>query len=143
MSSFLRWTRLAGIRPRIPLAKSCHVPRPYQSLRCIHTENSEVPTVYKPSREPWFDPIMLLVGFIPFFTFGLGTWQLQRLKWKINLIDELEEKLELEPLTLPKRIKCVFSYPYALISELDTRQKSFSAARFRFSKGPNQGKMGP
>jgi surfeit locus 1 family protein len=48
---------------------------------------------------------MLVVGFIPFFTFGLGTWQLQRLQWKIALIDELEEKLQLEPLSLPKRIK--------------------------------------
>ncbi|KAJ8522036.1 hypothetical protein ONZ45_g1357 [Pleurotus djamor] len=42
---------------------------------------------------------------MPFFTFALGTWQLKRLKWKVNLIDELEEKLHLEPLTLPKRIK--------------------------------------
>ncbi|KAF9502419.1 mitochondrial protein required for respiration [Pleurotus eryngii] len=41
---------------------------------------------------------------MPFFTFALGTWQMQRLKWKINLIDELEEKLQLAPLTLPKRI---------------------------------------
>ncbi|KAK7465348.1 surf-like protein [Stygiomarasmius scandens] len=47
---------------------------------------------------------MLVVGFIPFFTFGLGTWQLYRLKWKINLIDELEEKLQLQPLSLPRRI---------------------------------------
>jgi surfeit locus 1 family protein len=48
--------------------------------------------------------MMLIVGFIPFFTFGLGTWQLQRLQWKIALIDELEEKLQLEPMSLPKRI---------------------------------------
>lgn len=48
---------------------------------------------------------MILLGFMPFFTFALGTWQMQRLKWKINLIDELEEKLQLAPLTLPRRIK--------------------------------------
>ncbi|KNZ75035.1 Surfeit locus protein 1 [Termitomyces sp. J132] len=47
---------------------------------------------------------MLLIGFIPVFTFALGTWQLQRLKWKVNLIDELEEKLQLQPLSLPRRI---------------------------------------
>ncbi|KAF5352720.1 hypothetical protein D9756_006001 [Leucocoprinus leucothites] len=29
---------------------------------------------------------------------------LKRLKWKINLIDELEEKLQLEPLSLPSKI---------------------------------------
>jgi len=47
---------------------------------------------------------MMLIGFIPFFTFALGTWQLQRLQWKVALIDELEEKLELQPLSLPQKI---------------------------------------
>lgn len=53
---------------------------------------------------------MILVGIMPFFTFGLGTWQLKRLKWKINLIDELEEKLELPPLSLPPNIKFRISF---------------------------------
>lgn len=48
---------------------------------------------------------MLLIGFMPFFTFALGTWQLQRLQWKVALIDELEEKLQLQPLSLPPKIK--------------------------------------
>jgi surfeit locus 1 family protein len=48
---------------------------------------------------------MVIVGIVPFFTFGLGTWQLKRLKWKIDLIDELEEKLELPPLNFPSKIK--------------------------------------
>jgi len=51
---------------------------------------------------------MILVGIMPIFTFALGTWQLQRLKWKVNLIDELEEKLELPPLSLPSKIKFRF-----------------------------------
>lgn len=48
---------------------------------------------------------MLFIGIIPFFTFALGTWQLQRLQWKVALIDELEEKLQLQPLSLPPKIK--------------------------------------
>lgn len=51
---------------------------------------------------------MVLVGVMPVFAFGLGTWQFQRLKWKINLIDELEEKLQLLPLSLPHNIKFSF-----------------------------------
>ncbi|KJA25847.1 hypothetical protein HYPSUDRAFT_64573 [Hypholoma sublateritium FD-334 SS-4] len=47
---------------------------------------------------------MVLLGIMPIFTFALGTWQLKRLKWKINLIDELEEKLQLQPLYLPSNV---------------------------------------
>jgi len=66
---------------------------------------SDVPSVYKPRKESWITPTMMLVGTIPFLTFALGTWQLQRLKWKINLIDELEEKLQLRPVPLPPKVK--------------------------------------
>ncbi|KAG7098960.1 hypothetical protein E1B28_000848 [Marasmius oreades] len=72
--------------------------------RLVHSDNANVPSIYKPRREPWMSPTMVAVGVIPIFTFALGTWQLGRLKWKINLIDELQEKLELHPLTLPSKI---------------------------------------
>ncbi|KZP25442.1 SURF1-domain-containing protein [Athelia psychrophila] len=44
------------------------------------------------------------MGFMPIFTFALGTWQLKRLQWKVNLIDELREKLEREPINLPHHV---------------------------------------
>ena len=50
---------------------------------------------------------MILLGVMPIFTFALGTWQVERLKWKVNLIDELQEKLQRDPLSLPRRIKYV------------------------------------
>ncbi|KAH7886146.1 SURF1 family-domain-containing protein [Phlebopus sp. FC_14] len=56
------------------------------------------------SQDSWLSPTVLLLGFIPIFTFALGTWQMQRLQWKVSLIDELEEKLQREPILLPKRI---------------------------------------
>jgi hypothetical protein len=68
--------------------------------------NTSDASSYTPRREPWVTPTMLLIGFVPIFTFALGTWQLQRLQWKVALIDELEEKLQLQPLSFPKRIKC-------------------------------------
>lgn len=46
-----------------------------------------------------------LLCTIPFVTFYLGTWQLQRLRWKVQLISTLEDRLEREPIPLPKRIK--------------------------------------
>ena len=54
----------------------------------------------------WFQrPVVLLLGFMPVFTFALGVWQIQRLQWKLELIDELESKLKKEPLSLPKNIE--------------------------------------
>ena len=79
-----------------------HKPR---HARFIQLGKADVPTVYKPRRDSWINPTILLVGFMPFFTFALGTWQLQRLQWKVALIDELEEKLQLPPLLLPPKIK--------------------------------------
>ncbi|GAA5892681.1 cytochrome oxidase assembly protein SHY1 [Sporobolomyces salmoneus] len=49
-------------------------------------------------------PFLLLVGLMPIFTFGLGAWQIKRLKWKVDLIDQLDKKLHQEPVGLPARI---------------------------------------
>jgi len=68
-----------------------------------HDEDSD----RKPRQPPrWFQrPIVLLLAFMPVFTFTLGVWQIKRLQWKLELIDELESKLKKEPLSLPKNIE--------------------------------------
>lgn len=75
----------------------------------IRTEStatgSTPPPNYKARRYPFLTPTMVTLAFMPFFTFALGTWQVDRLKWKVNLIDELEEKLRREPMVLPPQIK--------------------------------------
>ncbi|XP_033325836.2 surfeit locus protein 1 [Megalopta genalis] len=42
---------------------------------------------------------------IPIGTFLLGTWQLKRLKWKVNLIQNLNERISHEPLQLPNDLQ--------------------------------------
>ncbi|CEL57009.1 Cytochrome oxidase assembly protein shy1 OS=Schizosaccharomyces pombe (strain 972 / ATCC 24843) GN=shy1 PE=3 SV=1 [Rhizoctonia solani AG-1 IB] len=89
-------------------------PRPPNThfARCSQTRFSSSGLVYSSNRPSgktnsefsWTSPTTLVLGFIPIFTFGLGTWQIQRLQWKVALIDELEEKSRREPLVLPKRI---------------------------------------
>jgi len=59
---------------------------------------------YRPRLTSVLSPTLVLLGLIPICTFTLGIWQVQRLKWKVNLIDELQEKLQQQPLTLPKLI---------------------------------------
>ncbi|XP_074066884.1 surfeit locus protein 1 [Macrotis lagotis] len=67
----------------------------WNSSRCsistaTATSKSEDDSLYK-----WF---LLL---IPVTTFGLGTWQVQRRKWKLKLIAELESRVTAEPIPLP------------------------------------------
>ena len=38
---------------------------------------------------------------IPVTTFGLGTWQVFRLQWKVNLIKKLEERTKEDTIALP------------------------------------------
>ncbi|XP_054582981.1 surfeit locus protein 1 [Eptesicus fuscus] len=42
-----------------------------------------------------------LLLLIPVTAFGLGTWQVQRRKWKLKLISELESRILAEPVPLP------------------------------------------
>lgn len=47
---------------------------------------------------------MVLI-FVPILTGFLGVWQIQRLKWKVALIEEVDRNLEREPMILPGTIK--------------------------------------
>ncbi|KAK3767298.1 hypothetical protein RRG08_050849 [Elysia crispata] len=60
----------------------------------------EKPAIRK--RSPGGGGYPLLI--IPLTTFGLGTWQIQRRTWKLNLIQELEEKMLAEPVPLPSNL---------------------------------------
>ncbi|EJD51968.1 hypothetical protein AURDEDRAFT_181536 [Auricularia subglabra TFB-10046 SS5] len=57
-----------------------------------------------PNKRSRFSGPALVLGFIPIFTFGLGIWQIRRLKWKLGLIEELDDKLARPPIPLPPRI---------------------------------------
>ncbi|KAI8364513.1 SURF1 family-domain-containing protein [Choanephora cucurbitarum] len=73
--------------------------------RCLTTETTEstVKEVYTP-RKPKFGFGTALLCTIPFVTFGLGTWQVQRLRWKVKYIQTLEDRLYREAIPLPKRL---------------------------------------
>lgn len=98
------WTTLRqrlSTSSRRPLQTTC---RRAESTASAASNAGNTP--YKAKKYSLLSPTMILLGFVPIFTFALGTWQVQRLKWKINLIDELEEKLQRDPLILPRHIKC-------------------------------------
>ncbi|XP_066596086.1 surfeit locus protein 1 [Prorops nasuta] len=41
---------------------------------------------------------------IPAITFVLGTWQIYRLKWKLNLIDDMKRRTSQDPVDLPENL---------------------------------------
>ncbi|ORX39575.1 SURF1 family-domain-containing protein [Kockovaella imperatae] len=56
------------------------------------------------SEKKLFRPINVLVMLVPFVTFGLGVWQVKRLRWKLDLIDDIQRNIEKDPLVLPPNI---------------------------------------
>ncbi|KEP48969.1 cytochrome oxidase assembly protein Shy1 [Rhizoctonia solani 123E] len=103
--SWFPFTRGLGTKSRIPTARFA---RPLLNQNRLSSSGLIYNSSHRPgsskSQFSWTSPTTLILGFIPIFTFGLGTWQIQRLQWKLALIDELEEKSRREPLVLPKRI---------------------------------------
>jgi surfeit locus 1 family protein len=68
---------------------------------------------------------MGLLILMPVVSFGLGTWQVQRLKWKTGLITQAEYRLSLPPLPLPPRLN-----PEIADKEFDYRRVS-AEGKFR------------
>ncbi|KAM3911800.1 surfeit locus protein 1 [Leptodactylus fuscus] len=57
------------------------------------------------SAESRKDPLVKwLLLLIPVSTFGLGTWQIQRRKWKLNLIQQLKTQFSSSPVPLPAEL---------------------------------------
>ncbi|KAI9849185.1 MAG: surf-like protein [Thelocarpon superellum] len=69
-------------------------------------------------------PGIIILAIIPITAFALGTWQVQRLGWKTDLIARFEDRLVRDPLPLPPRID-----PSA-VAEFDYRRVE-ATGRFR------------
>ncbi|BEJ15364.1 hypothetical protein CspHIS471_0411310 [Cutaneotrichosporon sp. HIS471] len=55
-------------------------------------------------RSTLFRPITILLAFAPILCGYLGVWQVQRLKWKLALIDEIDHNLTKAPIALPSHV---------------------------------------
>ncbi|KAI0173622.1 SURF1-domain-containing protein [Hypoxylon sp. FL1284] len=49
-------------------------------------------------------PGLIVLAVIPVTAFALGTWQVQRLGWKTELVARFEDRIVREPLPLPPRV---------------------------------------
>ncbi|MBW0536259.1 hypothetical protein O181_075974 [Austropuccinia psidii MF-1] len=82
---------------------------------------------WKPRVSRRWTPMTIVLICVPLLTFGLGTWEVQRLGWKCNLIKDLEHKMSIEPITLPMQINPT------IVPEFEYRKVKF-IGRFDHSK---------
>ncbi|KAH9454229.1 hypothetical protein Pst134EA_013345 [Puccinia striiformis f. sp. tritici] len=96
-------------------------------------------STWKPRLNPRWTPMTLVLVSVPILTFALGTWQVQRLNWKKELIHDLENKMALEPISLPKQInpRVIPEFEYRkvkLTGKFDHSKEIFIESRTRESE---------
>lgn len=93
-----------SVRQRLALGRVGRPTHIHIRTRFRHADHG-AGTPYAAKRDSLLSPALVGLGLIPVLTFALGTWQVQRLKWKVDLIDNLSEKLQQEPIPLPNKVK--------------------------------------
>src|SRR4051794_9384886 len=109
------FTFMSPFRSSSLLANYVHFPNPFRIHLPLVSRHVTRPFVACPystfnyigpsARRVRFGIGKLLLMTVPFITFGLGTWQVQRLRWKTDLISRLEERISKDPIPLPKRLR--------------------------------------
>jgi len=55
------------------------------------------------SRSTWKKAVLAVVGIAIFVLFlGLGTWQVQRRAWKLDLIERVDQRVHSQPVAVPQ-----------------------------------------
>ncbi|CAG8489562.1 10876_t:CDS:2 [Paraglomus brasilianum] len=80
-----------------------HQGRYQAARRYATTTNYNIPITLVRKNKIAYRLKALFLALVPIVTFGLGTWQIQRLRWKVGLIELCEERLSTPPITLPKK----------------------------------------
>ncbi|XP_069465444.1 surfeit locus protein 1 isoform X3 [Ambystoma mexicanum] len=88
-------------------------PRSYTATYCLASKNTDIPLKFCRSQstsaagaqnatESQEDTLLKwFLLLIPLTTFGLGTWQVQRRRWKLQLISDLQSRVSAKPTPLP------------------------------------------
>ncbi|KAJ1876806.1 surf-like protein, partial [Kickxella alabastrina] len=67
----------------------------------LHADDSIIDAEWKGRLYSWKTIGMCT---IPLIALGLGTWQAQRLKWKLALLDEVNDRMHRRPVALPLKV---------------------------------------
>jgi len=104
--SVLRSRALPALRSNIPARVSRNARSPFQYRQSTSSSSSSSNNAQRETlRAQIMNPTTIVLIMVPIFTFGLGCWQIQRLRWKVGLIEEVERNMKREPMVLPAHIK--------------------------------------
>ncbi|WWD10526.1 hypothetical protein V865_008662 [Kwoniella europaea PYCC6329] len=99
---------LAPLRRTIVPSSRCTLPTRRIPHRSVRFNSTTVPPKYTTKSHTVLSnllrPTTLVLICVPILTGFLGVWQLQRLQWKLNLIDEVDRNLQKDPMLLPDNI---------------------------------------
>ncbi|XP_014768077.1 surfeit locus protein 1 [Octopus bimaculoides] len=77
--------------------------------------SSQVPRLKPYVSKKKSGPSGYVLLIIPITTFGLGTWQIRRREWKLNLIKMLEDRTMADPIPLPENLEELEDLEYCRI----------------------------
>lgn len=80
-------------------------------------------------------PLTILVAAALAVLVTLGTWQVQRLQWKLDLIDRVEAGLAAEPVPLPARAEALSALDHRPVTVLGTLRLDLAFAKGSQQKG--------
>jgi surfeit locus 1 family protein len=81
--------------------------RPQAPLRFFSSSSRQTGS----RQAPRSNSVRYLIIVMPITAFALGTWQVQRRQWKLDLIEEVEEKLHRAPLTSLDEVDPLLTQP--------------------------------
>ncbi|CAH0039642.1 unnamed protein product [Clonostachys solani] len=115
--SLLRGVRVSGIASNAPncarLARNATPRRLFSTTRARpNRQAADTPEFVSIADAPpklvragkRHGPGLIILAIIPITAFALGTWQVQRLGWKTDLIAKYEDRLIRDPLPLPRTV---------------------------------------
>ncbi|WOO83404.1 Surfeit locus protein 1 [Vanrija pseudolonga] len=104
------FSALRSALPRRPLSASPSPVSPFARPRfgfsgpSSHSIRPSSTVTNNSTRSTLLRPITLVLIIAPLLTGYLGVWQVQRLKWKVALIEEVDRNLAKDPIVLPGKI---------------------------------------
>lgn len=125
---------------------SLNIQRSYKVLQklvsvktaCGRCQNEYSTGVRNLRQKTSIEPRGWVLLLVPVATFGLGTWQIQRRTWKLNLIKDLQRRTSSKPRELPEDISELEDmeyYPVVVRGEFDHSKEMFLGPRSLIKDG--------